>query len=172
MKKQILTILGAGLIGLMVPTASDALVFTFSFTNATGSVNGTVTGQIFGLVNGPAVAATDVILTTYPSGLGLPSPPIDAFIGADVMDNSFDVVGNVIVSGLFQSTFTGGTISLWPLHWDAVLTGPTGNTVESLGAATYTLIPEPSTWAMMLLGFAGLGFAGYRASRKTTALRV
>ena len=28
-------------------------------------------------------------------------------------------------------------------------------------------IPEPSTWAMMLLGFAGLGFAGYRASRKS-----
>jgi hypothetical protein len=25
-------------------------------------------------------------------------------------------------------------------------------------------IPEPSTWAMMLLGFARLGFAGYRAS--------
>lgn len=31
--------------------------------------------------------------------------------------------------------------------------------------------PEPSTWAMMLLGFAGLGFAGYRASRKTIAAR-
>ena len=27
-------------------------------------------------------------------------------------------------------------------------------------------LPEPSTWAMMLLGFAGLGFAGYRRSRK------
>ena len=27
--------------------------------------------------------------------------------------------------------------------------------------------PEPSTWAMMVLGFAGLGFAGYRSSRKT-----
>ena len=24
-------------------------------------------------------------------------------------------------------------------------------------------IPEPSTWAMMLVGFAGLAFAGYRA---------
>ncbi len=23
-------------------------------------------------------------------------------------------------------------------------------------------VPEPSTWAMMLLGFAGLGFVGYR----------
>ena len=28
------------------------------------------------------------------------------------------------------------------------------------------MIPEPSTWAMMLLGFAGLGFAGYRRARK------
>jgi hypothetical protein len=26
-------------------------------------------------------------------------------------------------------------------------------------------IPEPSTWAMMLLGFAGLGFAGYRRNK-------
>jgi probable HAF family extracellular repeat protein len=26
-------------------------------------------------------------------------------------------------------------------------------------------VPEPSTWAMMLLGFAGLGFAGYRRGR-------
>jgi len=27
-------------------------------------------------------------------------------------------------------------------------------------------VPEPSTWAMVLLGFAGLGFAGYRHARK------
>jgi PEP-CTERM motif len=31
------------------------------------------------------------------------------------------------------------------------------------------LVPEPSTWAMMLLGFAGLGFAGYRHGRKAKA---
>ena len=31
----------------------------------------------------------------------------------------------------------------------------------------YSPVPEPSTWAMMLLGFAGMGFVGYRASRKT-----
>ena len=30
-------------------------------------------------------------------------------------------------------------------------------------------VPEPSTWAMMMLGFAGLGFAGYRKSRKSAA---
>jgi PEP-CTERM motif len=27
--------------------------------------------------------------------------------------------------------------------------------------------PEPSTWVMMIMGFAGLGLAGYRASRKS-----
>jgi PEP-CTERM motif len=27
-------------------------------------------------------------------------------------------------------------------------------------------VPEPSTWAMMLIGFAGLGYAGYRRQKK------
>ena len=30
-------------------------------------------------------------------------------------------------------------------------------------------VPEPSTWAMMLLGFAGLGYAGYRRGREPCA---
>ena len=34
---------------------------------------------------------------------------------------------------------------------------------------TVTPVPEPSTWVMMLAGFAGLGFVTYRASRKTVA---
>lgn len=29
-------------------------------------------------------------------------------------------------------------------------------------------VPEPSTWALMLLGFAGLGFAGYRGAKPTS----
>jgi hypothetical protein len=31
-------------------------------------------------------------------------------------------------------------------------------------------VPEPSTWAMMLIGFAGLGFMAYRRTRKMDAL--
>ena len=32
--------------------------------------------------------------------------------------------------------------------------------------ATITAVPEPSTWAMIILGFAGVGFMSYRRSRK------
>jgi hypothetical protein len=33
-------------------------------------------------------------------------------------------------------------------------------------------IPEPSTWAMMILGFPGVGFTAYRRRNKSETLRV
>jgi hypothetical protein len=49
-----------------------------------------------------------------------------------------------------------------------------GNWIQ-FGNGTVTLdgyyaTPEASTWTMMLLGFAGIAFAGYRASRKSAAV--
>jgi hypothetical protein len=37
------------------------------------------------------------------------------------------------------------------------------------GFTVGSAVPEPSTWAMMLLGFAGLGFAGYGRTKKSDA---
>ena len=33
-------------------------------------------------------------------------------------------------------------------------------------------VPEPSTWAMMILGFLGLGFMAYRRKQNVTAFRI
>jgi hypothetical protein len=43
--------------------------------------------------------------------------------------------------------------------------------IDPISAAA---VPEPSTWAMMLIGFAGLGFMAYRQTKRTLspALRV
>ena len=38
--------------------------------------------------------------------------------------------------------------------------------------ATVAAVPEPSTWAMMLLGFIGVGFTAYRRRNTTTTFRL
>ena len=42
--------------------------------------------------------------------------------------------------------------------------------VEIATAALTTAVPEPSTWAMMILGFAGIGFVAYRRKSKPALL--
>jgi hypothetical protein len=44
------------------------------------------------------------------------------------------------------------------------------HSISALGFQA-TIIPEPSTWAMMVVGFTGLGFAGYRSRRSTAPKR-
>jgi hypothetical protein len=39
-------------------------------------------------------------------------------------------------------------------------------------AGGVSAVPEPSTWAMMILGFAGVGFMTYRRRNQRTALNT
>jgi hypothetical protein len=65
--------------------------------------------------------------------------------------------------------FTGGTIT-----GQAVVTSDLGIAlfVVNPGGSITAAVPEPSTWAMMLVGFAGLGYAGWRGSRKAASVAV
>ncbi len=66
----------------------------------------------------------------------------------------------------FTFTTTGGKLSFA----NDIGAGGNPNIGNLLDNVSLTAVPELSTWAMMLLGFAGLGFVGYRASRKSAAL--
>lgn len=63
-------------------------------------------------------------------------------------------------TGGFDFAANGSNESFnWRLIGDAGCSGPgCGGTVGA--------VPEPSTWAMMLIGFAGLGYMGFRQSRR------
>jgi hypothetical protein len=43
---------------------------------------------------------------------------------------------------------------------------------DNLVSATISAVPEPSTWAMMILGFVGVGFVAYRRRGQAAALAV
>jgi hypothetical protein len=63
----------------------------------------------------------------------------------------------------FSATFTAtGSDTLTVTSYQL----PSYNLVDNFSV---TAVPEPSTWALMLAGFAGLGFAGYRRSRAVAA---
>jgi hypothetical protein len=81
------------------------------------------------------------------------------------------------IGGVFNGTCTVETCNYYLLGYgpNFHLTGTEGNYAylfNNGGAAiTFSLspvsaVPEPSTWAMLLLGFAGIGFMAYRRKSK------
>jgi hypothetical protein len=65
-------------------------------------------------------------------------------------------------------TVVGGSTTLSFTSLDAGAFGGVIGDVAINAAAT----PEPSTWAMMILGFAGIGFMAYRRKQNGQAFRI
>jgi PEP-CTERM motif len=82
-----------------------------------------------------------------------------------------NISANEVLSsnGLTLSLSTGGlTFNLFGVNNSGV-----GNGTITVGAATpVSAVPEPSTWAMMILGFCGLGFMAYRRKQNGPALQL
>jgi hypothetical protein len=170
MRKQILTLLGAGLIGLTHPTTSRAtpLDFMFSFTGTVppGNVAGTVTGEIFGLTEGATSSPTNVIIDSYPAGLEPPSPPQTATTATGGASNTFTVNSMGDITAANYEVFSSDQSFELRLNSGASFnelfnTSTNQDTTNQGGfsGTTYTLVqptPEPST--VTILG-TGLGLA-------------
>ncbi len=73
---------------------------------------------------------------------------------------SYYFAGPQLFSGtLDQPTFSLGTSYLYPYYTPPYFLTVTVSPVSD--------VPEPATWAMMLTGFAALGYAGYRRQQKS-----
>jgi len=175
---------------------ANASVYSFTFSgpvieniNDTNVLvgSGTTTGLIFGLdasVDGEQ-APTSAEVTSAPISLGI--QPWSWLFG------TFDISGGQIVGSSDPSGtgsvvgfldelgntlgFSGGTTT--PINSLQIFSQDgsfiTGNS-DGFDGVTYALVPqvsgvpEPSTWAMMLLGFAGIGFMAYRRKSKPALL--
>ncbi len=93
----------------------------------------------------------------------------------------FGIIGdNDLAVGFFVPTFPYSSNGLTALTNNSKYLDFADPTFDGTAAAQLSLridgvtsaVPEPSTWAMMLLGFAGVGFMGYRRSRKDHSLAL
>jgi hypothetical protein len=119
-----------------------------------------------------SVGDTQIVITNMLSGEPFcsGSPPCtDVFTGFQFLFSSGVDITKVTVDPTSAPDFlpVAGGLAFTPtaIYVNVAGDAPAVNDELILDVTTFTptpVIPEPSTWALMLLGFAGLGFAGYR----------
>ena len=137
-------------------------------TSGSGSIN------ILGLTNAPLVLITTSTPGNETAG-GVNFPVGFRDNGGTDLFGDDDAFPPTAAGGLLFDV--GTTTAVWGQYPLLSISAGAGNSVFSgsvdgvyhyavSGTVTLGAVPEASTWAMMLLGFAGLGFAGRRSSRR------
>jgi hypothetical protein len=131
--------------------ADDTLI---GVTNNTG---GTVTSIHLTTAGGQPIFAFDQdgIATYVP-----PSVDASGYAGPGTM--FANIVGNTVGDVVFIGGLANGASVYFSLEDQVNVASFAG------GGITVGGVPEPSTWAMMLLGFVGLGFAFRQSRRKAS----
>jgi hypothetical protein len=123
----------------------------------------------FGVGISPSVdfSATN-ILVTYPVGWSLAG--VGSFDGWIFTDHTSSNIVGVSLAGTNLAGFTAANIGFGSnfVTANTLGLGPTfpAGTFISLDVTFSPAVPEPATWAMMILGFAGVGFMAYRRKAK------
>jgi hypothetical protein len=170
---------GAYSAGDLVPDGSTLGALTYNFSTA-GGMGGVITG-FYNSFTGLSLAAKQV------AG---PLDPADFFYGGDSFTVTFPtpvravgIFSNVNIPTAMALTTSTGSASTAGTVYDTSTfiflgyTSPTPFTsasffysssanVPQIEWSTFAGVPEPSSWALMLVGFAGLG-AAVRGARRT-----
>ena len=126
---------------------------TFSITNgATNYLSGTFSDAVFG--SGGALTQS----ASNPSST-----------------QSVSFTSNVIAPSLIGAFDRAMSLSFTDVSPSAAIipgTGTLRSFTSDVSGNFSSTVPEPSTWAMMLLGFAGLGYVGFRKARARSAISI
>jgi hypothetical protein len=151
-----------------------------TYLNGTSNLNSLIFGASLSLydnfVSPESYLGTDQVIITTTSNLGVDLAQDADYI--NICGNGSNICGSSIEAYEDSEGGTGVTADLTgqivgdpQLQFLNVTVSPdqlaTGGLVGNEAAAG--VIPEPSTWAMMMLGFAGIGFIGYRTKRASGA---
>jgi hypothetical protein len=170
-----IAIAAAALAAMMSVTVANAASYTFSFSGSGYTGSGTLT-------------TSDTVTAGYDQQDGY---EITSFTGmvngvtiGDLLAVGTDVGGAPVTNLLYPSVpelfdfqgfgfyLNGAKASIYnyidPSYFEIFIEGQ-GNKPISFNLTAVAAVPEPSTWAMMMLGLAGLGFAGRRRQCGTAA---
>jgi len=112
--------------------------------------------------NSVSITSTEIVFDF------LDASPLAFFKSGDFnLDAFFKTSNGSLFSSEFNlpSLFAGDTFATNMRGFDIAGFGGDGG-VDLVQTST---IPEPSTWAMLLVGFGGLGYAGWRRGRRAAA---
>jgi PEP-CTERM motif len=159
--------------------AGDQLTGTINFTNGSLSILGNVNWLDFDFFCSCETAySANVTLLGLTGTLGASNPrSFGPAFGNSVIGAGFGSINspteNFSFTGItYTINVTGVTdFSNNPIAADFDF-GRIDINASSVGVNLASAVPEPSTWAMMILGFAGIGFAAYRRKSKDGRLLI
>jgi hypothetical protein len=182
----------AGIVAFAVPAKAEVYTFTFAGgpndlgVNATGTFSTTGNTIVSGSGSFTYISASDGAAVLVPVTATGPLTsdnifPIDS--GAGILFqgttdtafffNIFAPTGHSLGVGINQdawvSAVDGGGYLLGSLDFPGACSSCVADgalTITDRGPSLTAAVPEPSTWAMMILGFCGVGFMAYRRKSK------
>ena len=134
----------------VAPDGTQAAFIQFYVTPPSGSIGWTVNGF------NPGALYT---LSFYAAGSALDGVGVNPFDITFVGATTADTTSFTPLAGLYQYNSLSFTATAASVTIGFIGTGTSGNLVTGLDDLLITsAVPEPATWAMMLLGFGGIGF--------------
>jgi len=167
---------GEGAAGVLTADLLDPV------TSASGSFGGEVVTATLNvafsdaglLAHPPGVAFGDLVFQNLGSFAAEHAPEVGPEIAEldgssvrEVLSEADLLLGGAASPFTPQDLFS--VVNFADMAFNAGVANTGADTFLTFPPSTATTVPEPSTWATLLIGFAGLGFVRYRASRRSKA---